>query len=54
MVALQCAEQRFRALRLEWVYRLWLEPRRLWRRYVVGNPAFLMRVLRQKLAGRSA
>lgn len=48
------APETFRALRIEWVYRLWLEPRRLWRRYVVGNPAFLMRVLRQKLAGRSA
>ncbi|MGX1790517.1 WecB/TagA/CpsF family glycosyltransferase [Bosea sp. NPDC055332] len=48
------APETFRALRIEWVYRLWLEPRRLWRRYVVGNPAFLMRVLHQKLAGRSA
>lgn len=48
------APESFRALRLEWVYRLWLEPRRLWRRYVVGNPAFLMRVLRQKLARRRA
>jgi exopolysaccharide biosynthesis WecB/TagA/CpsF family protein len=47
------APDSFRALRLEWVYRLWLEPRRLWRRYVVGNPAFLMRVLRQKLTRRS-
>ncbi|MGE7468895.1 WecB/TagA/CpsF family glycosyltransferase [Bosea sp. NPDC003192] len=48
------APESFRTLRLEWVYRLWLEPRRLWRRYVVGNPAFLLRVLRQKLAGHSA
>lgn len=48
------APEAVRALRLEWLYRLWLEPRRLWRRYVVGNPAFLLRVLRQKLAGRSA
>lgn len=48
------APEAFRALRIEWVYRLWLEPRRLWRRYVVGNPAFLIRVLRQKLAGRRA
>lgn len=48
------APESFRSLRLEWVYRLWLEPRRLWRRYVVGNPAFLLRVLRQKLAARSA
>ena len=48
------APETFRTLRLEWVYRLWLEPRRLWRRYVVGNPAFLLRVLRQKLAGRGS
>ena len=26
---------------LEWAYRLWQEPRRLWRRYVLGNPAFI-------------
>ncbi len=27
---------------LEWVYRFWQEPGRLWRRYVVNNPAFLV------------
>jgi len=36
-------------LRMEWLYRLWLEPARLWRRYVVGNPVFLMRMLRLRL-----
>ena len=41
-----------RRLRMEWLYRLWLEPGRLWRRYVVGNPIFLLRVLRQRLTGR--
>jgi N-acetylglucosaminyldiphosphoundecaprenol N-acetyl-beta-D-mannosaminyltransferase len=25
---------------LEWAYRLWREPRRLWRRYLYNNPAF--------------
>lgn len=39
-----------RASRLEWLFRLSIEPRRLWRRYIVGNPVFLMRVLRQKLS----
>ncbi|MDN2565835.1 WecB/TagA/CpsF family glycosyltransferase [Aquibium sp. A9E412] len=34
-----------RRLRIEWLYRLLLEPRRLWRRYVLGNPLFLARVL---------
>lgn len=44
-----------RRLRLEWAYRLWLEPRRLWRRYVLGNPVFLLRMLRQRLfSGRLA
>lgn len=31
---------------LEWSYRLALEPRRLFRRYVMGNPLFLARSLR--------
>lgn len=44
-----------RRLRLEWLYRLWLEPGRLWRRYILGNPVFLMRMLRLRLsAARSA
>lgn len=32
---------------LEWAYRLWKEPRRLWRRYVIGNPRFLWMVMCQ-------
>lgn len=40
-----------RDLRLEWVYRLCMEPGRLWRRYVIGNPVFLYRVLRYKFSG---
>ncbi|TPJ79278.1 WecB/TagA/CpsF family glycosyltransferase [Mesorhizobium sp. B2-6-2] len=39
-----------RRLRLEWLFRLWIEPGRLWRRYVVGNPLFLWRVVKQKLS----
>ncbi|RVD36316.1 glycosyltransferase, partial [Mesorhizobium sp. M4B.F.Ca.ET.019.03.1.1] len=34
-----------------WLFRLLIEPGRLWRRYVVGNPLFLWRVARQKLSG---
>jgi len=34
---------------LEWLGRLIIEPRRLWQRYVVGNPIFLWRVLGQKV-----
>ncbi len=37
---------------LEWLYRLCVEPRRLWRRYLVGNPRFVALVLRQVLSGR--
>lgn len=32
---------------IEWVYRLLCEPGRLWRRYVLGNPMFLCRVMRE-------
>ncbi|MDR0933207.1 MAG: WecB/TagA/CpsF family glycosyltransferase [Victivallales bacterium] len=40
-----------RKLKIEWTYRLYQEPRRLFRRYVIGNPLFLWRVL---LHGRNA
>jgi N-acetylglucosaminyldiphosphoundecaprenol N-acetyl-beta-D-mannosaminyltransferase len=33
----------------EWLARLFIEPGRLWRRYVIGNPLFLLRVLKQRL-----
>lgn len=39
----------WRELGLEWLHRLLREPRRLGRRYVVGNPLFLLRALRQRL-----
>jgi N-acetylglucosaminyldiphosphoundecaprenol N-acetyl-beta-D-mannosaminyltransferase len=32
---------------LEWLFRLGTEPRRLWRRYLRNNPAFIWRVLLQ-------
>lgn len=35
---------------LEWLYRLTREPRRLWRRYVLGNPRFVLLIALQ-LAG---
>jgi alpha-1,3-mannosyltransferase len=40
-----------RSARLEWVYRLIQEPRRLLRRYLVGNLLFIFRVLRQRFSG---
>jgi N-acetylglucosaminyldiphosphoundecaprenol N-acetyl-beta-D-mannosaminyltransferase len=33
---------------LEWLFRLALEPRRLGRRYLIGNPRFVWRVLRRR------
>lgn len=33
---------------LEWAYRVWQEPRRLWKRYARNNPLFVMRTLLQK------
>ncbi len=41
------APQWLRELGLEWTWRLLQEPKRMWRRYVIGNPLFLFRVLRQ-------
>ena len=32
---------------LEWLFRLAVEPRRLWRRYLVNNPLFVGRLLLQ-------
>jgi len=36
-----------RRARAEWVFRLVVEPRRLWRRYLQGNVQFLWRVMRE-------
>jgi N-acetylglucosaminyldiphosphoundecaprenol N-acetyl-beta-D-mannosaminyltransferase len=30
------------ALSLEWLYRLMIEPKRLWKRYLINNPAFVL------------
>jgi N-acetylglucosaminyldiphosphoundecaprenol N-acetyl-beta-D-mannosaminyltransferase len=36
---------------LEWLFRLFMDPRRLWRRYFKNNPRFLWLVARQLLGG---
>lgn len=36
-------------LKLEWFYRFMHEPKRLFNRYVIGNPAFIIRVLVDKI-----
>lgn len=39
-----------RRLGLEWTWRLAIEPRRMFRRYVLGNPAFVARALKSRLS----
>jgi N-acetylglucosaminyldiphosphoundecaprenol N-acetyl-beta-D-mannosaminyltransferase len=39
---------------MEWFFRLVMEPRRLWRRYLLGNAEFIGIVLRQWLHARRA
>lgn len=39
---------------LEWFYRLCAEPRRLWKRYIIGNPRFVFLVLKQLITGKPA
>lgn len=33
---------------LEWLYRLIIEPRRMWRRYIIGNALFLLNIIKEK------
>jgi len=37
---------------LEWLFRLWQEPRRLWRRYLVYNPLFVFHLTLELLGWR--
>lgn len=43
-----------RRLRMEWLFRLAIEPRRMFGRYVIGNPLFLCRALKLRFAGSEA
>ena len=33
---------------LEWLYRLIKEPKRMWRRYIIGNTLFIFNIIREK------
>ena len=44
--AIPRAPEPMRRLKIEWLFRLWLEPGRMFSRYVVGNPLFLARAAR--------
>lgn len=35
---------------LEWLYRLIKEPRRMWRRYLIGNTLFIINILRERFS----
>lgn len=37
---------------MEWLARLLIEPSRLWRRYILGNPQFMWRIIKQKMIGQ--
>jgi hypothetical protein len=43
------APQWLREMGLEWLYQLYQEPGRMWRRYLLGNVGFLYRVLMERL-----
>ena len=34
---------------LEWLYRVWQEPGRMWKRYLFGNTEFIMMIIKEKM-----
>ncbi len=34
---------------MEWSFRLMVEPRRLWKRYIYGNPLFIFLLIKQRM-----
>ncbi|MBQ9892282.1 MAG: WecB/TagA/CpsF family glycosyltransferase [Bacteroidales bacterium] len=42
------APEKWQKAGFEWLYRLLKEPRRMWRRYIVGNVKFIFAVLKEK------
>jgi len=43
------APELVRKFRLEWLYRLLMQPQRMFNRYVIGNPIFVLRVLKMSV-----
>lgn len=37
---------------MEWFYRLVREPKRMWRRYLIGNSLFVFQVIKEKIRGK--
>lgn len=42
-----------RRLGIQWIHRLLVEPRRMWRRYLIGNPLFVWNIVKERLGGAS-
>jgi N-acetylglucosaminyldiphosphoundecaprenol N-acetyl-beta-D-mannosaminyltransferase len=38
-------------LALEWLWRMMVDPKHKWRRYLIGNPLFILRVFKEKYRG---
>lgn len=45
----ECAPIWWQRHGLEWLYRLLKEPKRMWRRYIIGNTLFLWNMLKEKV-----
>ncbi len=45
------APEIWQKLRIEWVYRLLQEPKRMFRRYIIGNPQFIVRAIWKRVTG---
>lgn len=41
----------FRNIGIEWIFRMFTEPKRLWKRYIVGIPVFFFLIIKEYLAG---
>ena len=46
------APQLYINLGLEWLYRLVKEPRRMWKRYLIGNTKFIWYVVKEAVSGK--
>jgi len=41
-----------RKLGIEWIFRLYKEPKRMWKRYIIGNPLFVFRLKKWMNTGK--
>lgn len=48
--AVSRAPMALRQMGMEWTWRLMQEPKRMWRRYIIGNPLFVLRLLLAKFS----